>query len=71
MSATLTIEQRVTQLETQLAQLQQDIQPTPAPTKPWWEEIVGVFENDPDFEAAVELGREYRQSLKPSIDEQG
>jgi hypothetical protein len=68
MSIALTIEQRVTQLETELAQLKQEIKPTP--TKPWWEEIIGVFENDPDFEAAVELGREYRQSLKPPIDDQ-
>jgi hypothetical protein len=68
-SPTPTLEQRVEQLEKELAQLKQQVQPIPRQSeKPWWEKIVGVFENDPDFEEAVELGREYRQSLKPVSD---
>jgi hypothetical protein len=64
-SSTPTLEQRVEQLEKELAQLKQQIKPTPQAEQPWWEKIVGVFADDPDFEAAIELGREYRQSLKP------
>jgi hypothetical protein len=65
-SSTPTLEQRVEQLERELAQLKQQVQSTPQqPEQPWWEKIVGVFADDPDFEAAMELGREYRQSLKP------
>jgi hypothetical protein len=72
-SSTPTLEQRVEQLERELAQIKQQMQPTPQPSDqpselPWWEKIVGVFADDPDFEAAVELGREYRQSLKPIAD---
>jgi hypothetical protein len=68
-SSTPTLEQRVEQLERELAQLKQHIQSTPrTPKQPWWEKIVGVFADDPDFEAAVELGKEYRQSLKPIAD---
>jgi hypothetical protein len=67
--STPTLEQRVEQLEQELAQLKQQVQTiTPSPQQPWWEKIVGVFADDPDFEAAVELGKEYRQSLKPSVD---
>jgi hypothetical protein len=68
-SSTPTIEQRVEQLEKELAQLKQGLQSTPSlpvSDTPWWEKIVGVFADDPDFEAAVELGRDYRQALKPS-----
>ena len=68
-SSTPTLEQRVEQLERELTQLKLQIQTTSrAPEKPWWEKIVGVFANDPDFEAAVELGKDYRQSLKPIAD---
>ena len=29
----------------------------------WWEKIAGIFANDPAFDRAMEMGREYRQSL--------
>jgi hypothetical protein len=68
-SSTPTLEQRVEQLERDLTQLKLQIQVTSrAPEEPWWEKIVGVFADDPDFEAAVELGKDYRQSLKPNVD---
>jgi hypothetical protein len=63
LSSTPTIEQRVEQLEKEITQLKlrlQSASPSLASENPWWEEIVGVFANDPDFEAAVELGRDYR-----------
>jgi hypothetical protein len=34
-------------------------------TIPRWEQIAGTFENDPIYEKAMQLGREYRQSLRP------
>ncbi len=64
-----TLEQRVEQLEKELAQLKQELQSiSQSPEQPWWEKIVGVFADDPDFEEAVELGKAYRQSLKPTLD---
>lgn len=68
-SSTPTLEQRVEQLERDLAQLKLQIQSTShTAEKPWWEKIVGVFADDPDFEVAVELGKDYRQSLKSIAD---
>jgi|RhiMetdeSRZDD1v2_1073273.scaffolds.fasta_scaffold1409875_2 hypothetical protein len=32
---------------------------------PWWEQIVGTFENDPIYDHAMRLGRQYRQSVRP------
>ena len=34
------------------------------PSKPWWERIAGTFEDDPVYEKAMKLGREYRRSLR-------
>jgi hypothetical protein len=54
------LEQRVIQLEATVAQLSQA--PTTAPQTPWWDEIAGVFENDPLFDQAMALGADYRHS---------
>jgi hypothetical protein len=35
------------------------------PEMPWWEKHWGIFDNDPDYEKAMELGRQYRESLRP------
>jgi hypothetical protein len=32
---------------------------------PWWKANYGMFANDPMFEEAMKLGREYRESLRP------
>lgn len=32
---------------------------------PWWEKRWGLFDNDPDYDKAMELGRKYRESLRP------
>jgi phage shock protein A len=57
-----TLEQRVAQLEAELAQLKQSQQNAEA-EEPWWKRIVGIFADSPEFEAAVEKGRAYRESL--------
>lgn len=67
--STPTLEQRVEQLEKELAQLKQKVQSKDDQSEQlWWEKLVGVFADDPDFEAAVESGRAYRQSLKLTVD---
>ncbi len=58
------IEKRLTALETEVAQLKNQRQ-----NLTWWEKIVGVFENDEDFDNAMRLGREYRESLRPETNE--
>jgi hypothetical protein len=33
--------------------------------RPWWERIAGSFAEDPMFEEAMRLGREWRESFRP------
>jgi hypothetical protein len=62
--ASSSLEQRVADLETEVATLKRKLA-TLDMTTPWWEQIAGTFENDPIYEKAMQLGREYRQSLRP------
>src|SRR5262245_6732265 len=59
------IELRVAALEAEVAQLKSQLEAVVTPGKPWWQEIYGTFANDPLYEEAMRLGREYRESLRP------
>jgi hypothetical protein len=63
-SSSLLLEQRVANLEAEVATLKRRVEKRDRST-PWWEQIVGTFENDPIYEKAMQLGRKYRQSLWP------
>ena len=58
-SMSQTLEKRVEELEKKVAELSS--QPSPAVRKkdPW--RTFGIFKDDPDFQEAVRLGREYRE----------
>jgi hypothetical protein len=58
------LEQRVAALEAAVAKLQRQLEER-EPSKPWWEQIAGTFENDPIYDHAMRLGQQYRQSLRP------
>jgi hypothetical protein len=58
------LEQRVTDLETEVSNLKRKLAALDT-FQPWWEQIVGTFEDDPLYDAAMTLGRHYRQSLRP------
>jgi putative transposase len=58
------LEQRVAALEAEVTKLKRKIDAIET-TKPWWEHIAGTFQNDPLYEQAMRLGRQYRQSLRP------
>ena len=64
MASSLPLEQRVADLEAEVATLKRKLDNLDM-TTPWWEQIAGTFENDPIYEKAMQLGREYRQSLRP------
>ncbi len=67
--AIASLEERVAKLETKLEQLEQKHGATASQdTRPWWEQIRGTFKNDPDYDEAMRLGREYRESLRPKDD---
>lgn len=60
------IEERVAILEAEVAQLKHQLEIGSASVTPWWEKISGTFANDPASDEAIELGRKYRQSLRPT-----
>ena len=64
MSKIAILESRIVALEAKVAQL------NPPPTNgamgdEWVEKIYGAFADDPDYDKAMELGRQYRESLRP------
>jgi hypothetical protein len=63
-SSKSTLEQRLAALEAEVTKLKRKIDALET-TKPWWEQIAGTFQNDPLYEQAMRLGRQYRQSLRP------
>jgi hypothetical protein len=61
---------RVERLEEQVSRLVQEVNGTPRSQQmAWWKKIVGVFQDDPEFEKAMQLGRAYRESLRPKDEE--
>lgn len=63
--AAIKLESRVATLEAKVERLQRQVEIAKLDAKPWWEHVVGAFADDPAFEEAMRLGREYRESLRP------
>lgn len=61
------LEDRVAALEARIGQLHKEPE-QPPPTPRGWQRIVGIFENEPEFEEAVRLGREWRMADAPTDD---
>ena len=61
------LEKQVLALSDELAEIKKKVTHghTPEAEMPWWEKRWGLFDNDPDYEMAMKLGREYRESLRP------
>ncbi|MBI3929118.1 MAG: hypothetical protein HY319_26475 [Armatimonadetes bacterium] len=59
------LEERVAALEQEVAVLKRRLEPE---GRPWWERILGTFADDPVFDDAMRLGRQYRESLRPADD---
>jgi hypothetical protein len=58
------LEQRVTALEAEVSELKKRLDGG-EDEKKGWKAIVGTFLNDPYYEEAMKLGRQYRESLRP------
>jgi hypothetical protein len=58
------IEERVAHLEAEVAILKSKVK-NDLPPEPWWEKIAGTFSDNSAYDEAMELGREYRDSLRP------
>lgn len=59
MKSEMTLQQRIDLLEKEIKVLKAHILKNAK--QPWWQQIVGVFENDPDFEQIESLGRAIRE----------
>ena len=70
--ATETVEERLETLETRLDTLQRRMEErlpqSPNKVKRGWQAIVGTFADDPLYEEAMRLGREWRESLHDETD---
>jgi hypothetical protein len=64
------LEQRVTDLEAEVSNLKRKLA-TLDTVKPWWEQIIGTFEDDPIYDEAMKCGRQYRKSLRPKTSTRG
>lgn len=60
------LEDRVAALETELEQLKQQKTVQATEAEPWWKKIVGTYKDDPAYEEAMRLGREWRESSRPA-----
>ncbi len=64
------LEKRIAALEAEVASLKSKVEKNSNTDKaPWWEQRMGVFADDPIYDEAMRLGREYRESQKMNYDE--
>ncbi len=63
------IEKRLEILEAEVALLKSKAEKNGNAEKPWYEKIAGTFADDPIYDEAMRLGREYRLAQKEDYDE--
>jgi hypothetical protein len=61
----LTLEERMTHLEQEFEQVKKRLPEAPATPKSWLDQVFGSFKDDPIYEEAMRLGREFRNSQQP------
>ena len=65
------LENRISVLEKEVAFLKQKIEKDEKSKEPWWKQRIGMFANDPIYDEAMRLGREYRLSQREEYDDDG
>ena len=58
------LELRIEKIEQEIASLKSHLSKNSS--KPWWQKISGVFENDPDFDEIISLGQDIRKQERPN-----
>lgn len=66
----LEIEKRFFKLETEVRLLKNKLEEIGNGKKPWWEKIAGTFADDPTYDEAMRLGREYREAQREDYDDE-
>ena len=64
-----TLEERVQKLESTVQEVQEQLAQQPSAKKRDWRWFVGIDANNPHFEEAVRLGKEWRNADRPKEDE--
>jgi hypothetical protein len=68
--AVLSIEERMTALEAEVARLKRQMMAqSPQADIPWWERRFGAFQDDPLYDQAARLGAEYRKAQPTPADD--
>ena len=63
-----TVEQRLSNLEREMEEFKQRL-PTTGPQQDWIQKIAGSFQDDPEFNEILRLGREIRREDAPQPSE--
>jgi hypothetical protein len=59
------LSERIERVEEQVSKLSEQVsEASRSQETAWWKTIVGVFQDDPEFDEAMRLGREYRESQR-------
>jgi hypothetical protein len=65
------IEKRIAVLEAEVALLKSKVEKKDDKNEvPWWKQRIGIFADNPAYDEAMRLGREYRESQKMVYDEE-
>ena len=62
---------RVAAVEKEIEQLKQEFKAEKSQENfPWYDKIFGTFKDDPNYDEAMRLGREYRLSQRPEFEDE-
>ena len=64
-----TVEERLASLEAEVARLKAVKHGDENNAQPWRERIRGTFKEDSDYDEAMRLGRQWRESFRPKEDD--
>ena len=62
------VEKRISILEEELSILKSKFEKIEKKDLPWWDKIAGTFADNPAYNEAMRLGREYRLSQREDYD---